>query len=317
MNAIPSNTIRFQTIKHRTGRSDRRSLAGLTAAIALMCSLGLSADTFAACNFGSNDELKPYGDIGNAWRRVGGESSHLGCPLTGETDIPGGRQQAFQGGVVAWTPPHRIIGACNYGNNSVLKPYGSIGSSWEALGGDMSPLGCPVGPEEDAQDGPGRKQTFQYGQVSWSPGRGSHPILIAYQAGQTAIELLWLGTEPENYDFWIVRGDGASGNLLQQDIKAERNKGYFVFRNATPGQAYSFVVEGCLEADVVGRKAICRQGWLNRVAVGLQPNPIKTEPTLPDPPGRGTSCALRPGCVADTVKQAADIIAPIAKAIGF
>ncbi|MDZ7963154.1 MAG: hypothetical protein RMY34_35760 [Aulosira sp. DedQUE10] len=208
---------------------------------------------------------------------------------------------------------------CNYGRNNELKPYGDIGASWQALGGEQSPLGCPITPEINTTDGPGRIQSFQFGQMSWSgpKGLGNHPVLIAYQAGN-AIEVIWAGTQPFNYDFWIVRTDSNGVNLEQKDIKTTRVDGWYVYRNTVPGQNYSFIVEGCDEVGILGEggQAECRQGWMNRVAVTTQANnPKKTSATLPDPPKRGESCFINPKCIADVVKEAASVVSAVAKAI--
>lgn len=206
---------------------------------------------------------------------------------------------------------------CNYGLNDQLKPYGDIGASWQALGGVNSPLGCPLTSEANAPDGPGRIQTFQFGQISWSaPKAGSHPILIAYQAGN-AIEVIWAGTQPFNYDFWIVRTDSSGVNISQEDVGTRRTDGWYVWRNAIPGQNYSFIVEGCNErgiGSVIGKGPKCRQGWMNRVAVNMQPNPIQGTPTLPNPPGRNKSCFVAP-LQCPGVETAINIVAKVAAAI--
>jgi len=209
-------------------------------------------------------------------------------------------------------------GRCNYGRNNELQPYGDIGVSWRALGGENSPMGCPVTPEVNPSDGQGRIQTFEFGQVSWSAtkGLGNHPVLIVYQAGN-AIELLWAGTQPFNYDFWIVRTDSDGVNIRQEDVKTSRTEGFYVFRDVTPGQNYSFVVEGCDEVGIfgVGAKARCRQGWMNRVFITIKPNPNKRVATLPNPPARGESCFLDLKCIEDTFKQGWEIVGPIVKAV--
>ena len=106
--------------------------------------------------------------------------------------------------------------------------------------------------------------------------------------------------------FFIVRIDKNGQNIAQLDIKGEPSAGWFVARNLTPGATYSFVVEGCKEVGAFGEgaKSRCSQGWLNRVFVAMQPRPGKPGPTLPDPPARGTSCALRPACALDVINKA-------------
>jgi hypothetical protein len=204
--------------------------------------------------------------------------------------------------------------ACNFGPNNAFVPHGDIGKAWERLGRESgSGLGCPISGEMKAADGAGVVQAFQFGEISWSHGRGDHPTLIARQAGLNAIELLWSGVEPFNYDFWIVRTDHDNANVAQEDIKTDRTNGYYVFRRAVVGGNYSFVVEGCDEVDIEGRKARCRQGWLNRVAVKMQAEPSLKHPTFNDPPKRGTPCWNDENCIKHTVQFGVDIVKIISK----
>jgi hypothetical protein len=192
---------------------------------------------------------------------------------------------------------------------------GDIGATWHALGGAESPLGCPTSPEINEAGMAGRIQSFEFGQISWSPDRGEHPILVAQQAGASSIELMWFGVHPFNYDFWIVRTDSDGAHIDQQDVKAEREGGYFVFRRALVGKSYSFVVEGCDERDSAGHYSVCRQGWLHGVAVLMKPHPRKAAPTLNDPPGRDTSCWTSLPCIGRTIKKGAAAVNGVAGAV--
>jgi len=207
-------------------------------------------------------------------------------------------------------------GACNFGSNHALQPHGLIGQTWEKLGGEQSALGCPTTGEINSES-PGKVQSYQYGQISWSQGRGNHAILVAQQAGPKSVELFWFGVEPFNYDFWIVRTDTNGVNIDQEDVKVDRTNGYFVFRKAQLGETYSFVVEGCDEVGIgEGAKARCRQHWLNRVAVKIQPSSHKKNPTFADPPKRGTACWLDLNCIKNAVKEGSDFVKIIAAASG-
>ncbi len=239
-----------------------------------------------------------YGGIRDKWANLGWEKSVLGYPTSGEFQDGIYRRSNFQGGYIRWSPqggaqPVANNGKmCDFGQANALRPYGLIGAAWSGIKGEMGPLGCPLTPEMNIPGGgTGRIQTFDYGQITWSPNTGPKSVLVAYQAGN-AIELVWVATDPFSYDFWIVRTDTANTNINQQDVKGNGNNGWFVFRNTQPGQTYSFIVEGCDEKGFLGegQKAGCRQGWMNRVAVAIKPHPNKTAPTLADPPTRGKSC---------------------------
>src|SRR5215467_5718091 len=84
-------------------------------------------------------------------------------------------------------------GACNFGSNHALQPHGLIGQTWEKLGGEQSALGCPTTGEMNSES-PGKVQSYQYGQISWSQGRGNHAILVAQQAGPKSVELFGLAS---------------------------------------------------------------------------------------------------------------------------
>lgn len=251
-----------------------------------------------------------YGAIREKWAQIGWEKSFLGYPTTGEFQDGAYRRSNFQHGYIQWSLQSgaEVL-------SDALRPYGLIGAAWGAMGGEKGPLGHPLTPEMDIPGGgTGRIQTFDYGQIAWSPNTGPRSVQVAYQAGD-AIEFFWVATEPFNYDFWIVRTDTGGTNIDQKDVKGRRTDGWFVFRNALPGQTYSFIVEGCDEGDIEGRVAKCRQGWMNRVAVTVKHSPNKTAPTLPDPPTRGKSCWIDLGCVTRTVKEGADTIKSVVDAV--
>jgi uncharacterized protein with LGFP repeats len=45
-----------------------------------------------------------YGGIGALYSSMGGPTSYLGLPTSDEQDIPGGRVQYFENGMIVWTP---------------------------------------------------------------------------------------------------------------------------------------------------------------------------------------------------------------------
>lgn len=73
--------------------------------------------------------------------------------------------QGFEYGKVYW-------GAAT--GSHIIK--GSIGATWESLGGPLSGLGYPTTDEYATANG-GVTQAFQYGQIIYSPSTGSHFIL--------------------------------------------------------------------------------------------------------------------------------------------
>ena len=96
------------------------------------------------------------GAIHDRWAAQGRETGPLGFPMTGEVLVPGGAKNAFEGGVVAWSP---ATGA------KVVQ--GAIRARWDALGAEGSALGFPTSDEFDVAGG--RRSTFQGGSITWWP----------------------------------------------------------------------------------------------------------------------------------------------------
>lgn len=106
------------------------------------------------------------GGIGATWDNTGGAAGELGYPTTNESTLfDGGVMQSFEYGKVYWGPAT---------GSRIVK--GSIGRTWESLGGPLSGLGYPSTDEYATANG-SVTQSFQYGQIVYSPATGSHVIL--------------------------------------------------------------------------------------------------------------------------------------------
>ncbi|ADG99204.1 putative esterase [Segniliparus rotundus DSM 44985] len=111
------------------------------------------------------------------------QHAELGGCLTGEFDVPGGKEQDFTGGRVFWSEAggaHETVGA--------------IGAQYAASGGPSGPLGLPLSDEADTQDGQGKFVKFANGSVYWSPQTGAQAVhgeilkawaAAGYEAGPT------------------------------------------------------------------------------------------------------------------------------------
>ena len=276
-----------------------------------------------------------YGLIGEEWNRQGREEGKLGYPISDEFTDGQFRRSNFRYGYIRHSPSTGIQVTVTEDRNAnkVGKslgrikrcealpppaaavpdpniPYGLIGAAWGGLGGPLSPLGKPLSPEQGIPDRPGRIQSFEHGQISWTPGKGNSALLIAYQAGNS-VEIFWGGTEPYNYDFWQVRTDSNGANISQNEVRATRTSGWFIQRNTLPGKAYTFLVEGCDEKGIFGPGALagCRQGWMIPVSVTITSNPIKTAATFADPLPRESLCWTDAKCL----KGVWDTVAPYLK----
>jgi uncharacterized protein with LGFP repeats len=106
-----------------------------------------------------------YGEIGRLYRALGGPTSPLGFPTSGELGAPGGggRLNEFQVGAIYWSPatgPHEIRGP-------MLDKYRS-------LGGPTSPLGFPTSDVHPVAGG--IASSFQGGEIIFSGPTGAHEV---------------------------------------------------------------------------------------------------------------------------------------------
>jgi hypothetical protein len=104
-----------------------------------------------------------YGAIGMKYIALGGEGGFLGRPLTNETGTPDrvGRYNHFAGGSIYWSP---ATGA------HVI--YGAIRDKWASLGWERGALGYPTS-DEMPGGADARLNTFQNGQITWTPLAGA------------------------------------------------------------------------------------------------------------------------------------------------
>ncbi len=103
------------------------------------------------------------GDVLAEWRRLGANTSPVGFPVGEERPVRGGVVQAFQRGVLAWSPAtgaHEVRGA--------------ILDRSTASGGVQGFLGFPTTGEVALRGG--AFTAFQGGAVYWSPATGAHVV---------------------------------------------------------------------------------------------------------------------------------------------
>jgi LGFP repeat len=105
------------------------------------------------------------GAIGSAWAAQGWENGPLAYPSTNEAKglSAGGAYQSYQGGQIHWSPAtgaHATVGA--------------IGAAWAAQGWENGSLGYPTANEAQGLAAGGAYQSYQGGQIHWSPATGAH-----------------------------------------------------------------------------------------------------------------------------------------------
>ena len=107
------------------------------------------------------------GSIGSRYWDSYGIQGKLGLPLKDETCNlrAKGCLQNFQNGQIFWSP--------TTGSHMV---YGAIGGKYRALGAQNGTLGYPTSSEVCGMSGGGCRQSFQGGDILWSPGSGAYSL---------------------------------------------------------------------------------------------------------------------------------------------
>lgn len=123
---------------------------------------------FTPVRYDSIDDLAPYGAIGAKYAAMGGPSSLLGSPTTGERDSRlGGRFQQFQNGMIIWHP------------DAAFAVHGDILATYWKTDSEVA-WGFPIMDEDQAGAAPngttGRYQKFQNALFLWSPATGTHIV---------------------------------------------------------------------------------------------------------------------------------------------
>lgn len=143
---------------------------------------------------------------------------------------------------------------------------------WNSLMAEQGPLGCPIEDAHPPSEGGGLAQTFERGQIMWSPKANNDRFLqTAYLNSDNDIVFEWGDTAPFHYDFFIVRWDKNGSNAGQHDVQsddanASPHDGGWTVPTSGPGR-YRIVVEGC-DGHFLG-SSTCRQGWSNPIFLDL------------------------------------------------
>ena len=113
--------------------------------------------------FGDTTGYSTHGAIGGFWTSAGGATGSLGYPTGNEIQVQGGVSQTFQGGTVWW----------NASSGNTFMVHGAILTSYSEQNWERGALGYPLSNEIcGLQDG-GCYQTFEGGQIHWSPNSGA------------------------------------------------------------------------------------------------------------------------------------------------
>jgi Domain of unknown function (DUF4185) len=91
-------------------RREFMALVGSAAACCVCAALAQQSEQ-PVIGFLNSDSTRAYeigGEILSAWVRLGGERGRLGCPITGEYDVPEGRQSTFERGSLRFNRNLRV-----------------------------------------------------------------------------------------------------------------------------------------------------------------------------------------------------------------
>lgn len=146
-------------------------------------------------------------------------------------------------------------------------PHGQIGDRWTDEDRNGGPIGCATEAEHDAPGQSGRLQSFEHGQISWSPGQNL--TTAGYLTGRTAHVDWKPASHHYTYAKFLVRWNRDGREVNQRDT-AGGEKGSFTIDLAQDG-TYSFEVEGCDPPAVLSDlgQPRCLQHWTVPVAVTL------------------------------------------------
>ncbi len=152
----------------------------------------------------------------------------------------------FAGGLVAGFAGPAAATECPAGTPV---PYGLIGDTWRTVdrhqyqaGGIVKDrIGCPIEPEHGVPGRNGRLQTFQKGQIAWTPDQGPRMTIWAIR-DKAHFRVQWATNDNWSYDKYLIRWDRDGQNIGQRDISGVTD-GWWDFDFDTPG-TYTFIVEG-------------------------------------------------------------------------
>lgn len=174
-----------------------------------------------------------------------------------------------------------------YDSTCATVPSGVIGERWSRIVGAHGPLlGCPTGPEQPLGDG--KVQSFDRGQIVWSPDQGAGMTVAMYQVSQQLngqliqqLKVEWGDTFPFSYDKFIIRVNGDQADVTQDGASNLTSlSSWYPYNPQAPslpvGATYTAIVEGC---DTSAGGSTCKQGWTLPVSVTIQQ--LAADPPMP------------------------------------
>jgi GH25 family lysozyme M1 (1,4-beta-N-acetylmuramidase) len=146
------------------------------------------------------------GAIRGTYQRSGSENGPLGYPVVGPEICGlkgGGCYQMFQGGAIIWT-----------GTGIQISPAGPIRDRYAAMGFENGVMGYPTSGQVCGYAAAGCVQTFQGGDIYWSPSSGAYAVA----AGAIRASFQRLGSE-----------NGQTGYPVSNEVCGLKNGGCYQF----------------------------------------------------------------------------------------
>ncbi|MDO5684092.1 MAG: L,D-transpeptidase family protein [Propionibacteriaceae bacterium] len=191
-----------------------------------------------------------YGAILQTYQSLGGEAGVLGLPTSSEfTAGRGARAVNFQRGVILWTPA-----------TGAQPVYGAIFSTYGAHRFERGVLGLPRTGEVAGARG-SRVQTYENGQIIWSPGTGAHAVYgsigVAYASLGGPGGVMSLPTTSE----FAGRGGARVTRFVNGIIVWKPATGAFGVRGAILGEYARQGYEGGTLGAPIGDETPVDGGW--------------------------------------------------------
>lgn len=156
---------------------------------------------------------------------------------------------------------------------------GNLASRWQAYGAADGPFGRPTGPEHPIPGRSGVRQTFEFGEIAFSP---DQEMVISVFRLRNEVCFEWSPTRFE-YDFY--RYDIAFNGVPQGQAAMKHSGVLRVWVRLQGFGEYAFIVKGCT-SPVIGADE-CRQGFTPPVRVQFAPFA-----ETPDPGGPAVTGAI-------------------------
>ncbi|WP_156213892.1 LGFP repeat-containing protein, partial [Lentzea aerocolonigenes] len=119
-----------------------------------------------------------------------------------------------------------------------------IAKRWAALRGERGVLGCPTANAVDVPNPRGKLQTFENGEIAFSPTHGQDMVIAVYRRG-AEVTVDWAQMDGPEHPSWVVRWSYNGIAVGEQGVSFKHpREGIFTTTVAQGAGRYEFTVEG-------------------------------------------------------------------------